>query len=104
MGQLTIDMWGDPSLPKRGDLLQTNMGDRRERTWFILKVRRVKERLGVPRCKVWVERWWDIEPELRVRLYHSAERHGGQRVIHFTRYPAKKRDRSFEAYMRSTSG
>ena len=96
---LTIDMLDGSEPPKRGDLVQTNVGSNRERTWFVLKVRRLKDRIGVPRCKVWMERWWDVEPELRMRLYQSAERHGGQRVIHFKRYPAKKKARSFEQYM-----
>ncbi len=99
MGLLTIDMTDGGRIPRRGDLLHTNVGDRRERTWFILKVRRLRERIGVPRCKVWVERWWDVDPELRMRLYQSAERNGGQGVLNLKRYPAKKKARSFEHYM-----
>lgn len=81
--------------PKRGDLLQSNCGDRRERTWFILRVRKIAQRtdavLGLARARakpvrfpvklrfeVWRARWWELEPELRLRLYRSAERAGGQ--------------------------
>jgi hypothetical protein len=76
--------------PKRGDILQTNVGDRRERTFLILSVRRMRSTIGViPRFKVWAERWWEIEPELRMRLFLSAERAGGQQYIYFTRDPPK---------------
>jgi hypothetical protein len=74
--------------PKRGDLLQSNYGDRRERTWFILSARKIAQRpsypipLGTlkPRFAVWRARWWDLEPDFRIRLYRSAERNGGQVV------------------------
>jgi hypothetical protein len=72
--------------PKRGDLLQTNHGDRRERTWFILRVRKIARRtdapLGTvkPRFDVWRARWWELESDFRIRLYRSAERRGGQVV------------------------
>jgi hypothetical protein len=72
--------------PKRGDLLQTNCGDRRERTWFILRVRKIARRtdapLGTvkPRFDVWRVRWWELESDFRIRLYRSAERRGGQVV------------------------
>jgi hypothetical protein len=98
MGLLTIDMLDNSQLPKRGDLMQSNVGDRRERTWFIVAARRLRPTKGVPRCRIWVERWWDVEPHLRVRLFESAERRGGQRVIEFKRYPAKKR-KTFEQLM-----
>ena len=72
--------------PKRGDILHTNCGDHRERTWLILRVRKIARRtdapLGTvnPRFEVWRVRWWEIDPELRMKLYRSAERHGGQDV------------------------
>jgi hypothetical protein len=88
----TMDMLDGSHVPKRGDLLQTNVGDRRERTFLILHVRKLNQTTHKPRCKLWAERWWDIEPETRMRLFLSAERAGGQRVIHFTRYkPTRKR-------------
>lgn len=87
-------------LPKRGDILQTNRGDRRERTFLILKIHRLKSIHGVPRYSVWAERWWQIEPEMRMRLFQSAERAGGQKVIEFTRYPNPKKKPTFEQYMR----
>ena len=98
MSQITIDMndWGRP---KRGDLLQTNIGDKRERTWFILRAKPLKPTKGVPRFKIWIERWYDIKPELRVKLFESAERHGGQAVINFRRYPTKKKRLTFEQLM-----
>jgi hypothetical protein len=70
--------------PKRGDLLQSNVGDKRERTWFILHARKILRRtdapLGtvVPRFEVWRARWWELEPAMRMQLYRSAERNGGQ--------------------------
>jgi hypothetical protein len=98
MGKMTIDMLDGSRIPKRGDLLETNVGDRRQRTWFVLQVHPLKPTKGVPRCKVWMERWWELEPELRVKLYQSAERNGGQQVIGIKRYPAKKKP-TFEQHM-----
>jgi hypothetical protein len=92
-------MYNGAPAPKRGDLLQTNVGNRRERTWFILRSTPVKPVKGVPRSKVWIERWWEIEPELRIKLWNSAMRNGGQDVIQFKRYPAKKKKQTFEQYM-----
>jgi hypothetical protein len=92
--------------PKRGDLIHTNVGNRRERTFIILGVRRLPERIcpqmgGIlaKRFKVWAERWWELEPETRVRLYESAMRAGGQHVYQFFRFPAKKKGRTFEQLM-----
>src|SRR5579875_579357 len=86
--------------PKRGDLVQTNIGDRRERTWFVLRSHRLRPLNGVVRVKVWVERWWQLEPDFRKRLYRSALRNGGQQVIRFKRYPPKRRRRiSFHDYL-----
>jgi hypothetical protein len=76
--------------PKRGDLIQTNVGKPRERTWLVLSSRHMKRAKHPRRFKVWMGRWWELEPEMRLRLYHSAERNGGQRVLHVWRYPAKK--------------
>lgn len=88
---VTIDMLDGSQIPKRGDILQTNVGDRRERTFLILCSRRLKPTKGVPRAKLWAERWWEIEPELRMALLRSAERNGGQRVVKFFRYGSKRR-------------
>ncbi len=100
MSKLTIDMYNDAPGPKRGDLLQSNVGDKkRERTWFILRATPLKPIKGVPRFKIIIERWYDIDPDIRVKLYLNAERHGGQNVIHFKRYKPKKRRKSFEQYM-----
>lgn len=79
---------GDPP-PKRGDLLHTNIGKSRERTLLVIRSRRAKLRLH--RWNVWAERWWDLEPDLRMRLFRSAERAGGQEIMYLVRYPAKKR-------------
>lgn len=87
---------------KRGDILQTNIGDRRERTFLILRTHRVKPIRGVPRYSVWAERWWEIEPDARIRLFESAERAGGQHIIRLARYPTKAKKRTFEQLMRST--
>lgn len=93
-----IDM-NDQVRPKRGDLLQTNVGSRRERTCFVLTVRELRSRIDVPRYRVWAVRWWEIEPELRLLLFRSAERNGGQSVIRFKRYAVRKK-KTFEQYMR----
>ena len=96
---IIIDM-NDGKTPKRGDLLQTNVDNRRERTCFVLKVHALKDRIGVPRYRLTTVRWWEIEPEFRRLLFRHAERHGGQSVIRFKRYPAKKK-LTFEQYMRA---
>ena len=79
-----IDLPPASPSPKRGDLLQTNVGDRRERTWFILRSRRSPRREW--RFHLWAERWWQIEPDLRMRLFRSAERNGGQGLLALYRY------------------
>lgn len=96
---MTLDMLDGSTTPKRGDLVRTNIGDARERTWIVLHVHPLKPTKGVPRCRFWAERWWEIEPELRMRLYHSAERNGGQRCIDVKRHPPKRRT-TFEEGMR----
>jgi hypothetical protein len=96
--QLTLDMLDGSPIPKRGDLIRTNIGNRRERTWFVLRVHALKPTKGVPRCRLWAERWYDVDVELRMRLYSSAERNGGQRCIDTKRYPTKKK-KSFENYL-----
>lgn len=77
--------------PKRGDLVQSNVGNPRERTWFILRAKPTK---GKPRrFQLWMERWWALEPEMRMRLYASAIRNGGQELFLFHRYPPKPKKR-----------
>lgn len=73
----------DGSTPKRGDIIQTNVGDRRERTCMVLRVKRGRKPV---RYNVWAERWWQMEADFRMRLFRSAQRAGGQRVFYFTRY------------------
>lgn len=91
--------------PKRGDILQTNVGDRRERTCLILGTHILPTRwtpemgIDAQRTKLWAERWWEIEPDVRVSLYRSAERNGGQVVHGFKRFPANKKPK-FEQCMR----
>lgn len=77
------------SIPKRGDIVQTNVGDKRERTCLVLHSHQAK----TGRSHVWCERWWELEPDFRMRLYRSAQRNGGQQVIYFERYPPKKKKR-----------
>jgi hypothetical protein len=93
MGKLFIDSLDSAMRPlKRGDLVQSNVGQPRERTWMILRAKPTK---GKPRrFQVWMARWWELEPEMRMRLYESATRNGGQQVIFFRRYPAKKKKRA----------
>lgn len=74
---------------KRGDIVQTNCGDKRERTCLVLRSRRSKVTFG--RFHVWCERWWELEPDFRIRLFRSAERAGGQSVIMFVRYSVARR-------------
>ncbi len=97
---LVIDMLDGGDIPRRGDLVQTNVGNKRERTCFVLRSHRLKPIHGVPRAKLWAERWWQLEPEFRLALFRSAERRdGGQKYIRFNRYKAKKRAMSFHRYM-----
>ena len=95
--RVVIDM-PDNEAPKRGDLLQTNVGNRRERTCFVVKVHEIK----AGRYRLSAVRWWEIGPEFRRLLFRHAERAGGQNVIRFKRYPTKKRKLTFEEYMRRT--
>ena len=103
-----LDIFDDGPAPKRGDLVHTNIGNKRERTWFILHAHRINRivhvndreralRDLVPRFDLWMVRWWELEPEQRMRLYRSAERNGGQHVHHFYRYPPKKKKRPFSS-------
>lgn len=93
-----MDLLDEGPAPKRGDLMQTNVGDRRERTWIILRARHMARARHPRRYEIFAARWWEIEPDIRVRLFKSAERNGGQRVICFKRYAPKKR-RTFEDYI-----
>jgi len=92
--------------PKRGDLVQSNVGDKRERTWLVLTTHVLPTRrcdfMGITaqRTRVWAERWWELDPEIRTGLFRSAERAGGQRLHEFRRFPPKRRP-TFEQYMRS---
>lgn len=97
--RITMDMLDGSPVPRRGDLIQSNGGNRRERTWMVLAVHVLKPTKELPRCRIWAERWWELEPELRVKLWTSAERAGGQRVINFKRYAVTK-PKSFEDYLR----
>jgi hypothetical protein len=81
-----VDMHGD-TVPKRGDLVQTAIFTKRERTCMVLRARRMRGRLQ--RFALWLARWWELEPEMRVRLFRSAQRNGGQIVIMFERYKNK---------------
>lgn len=82
------------SVPKRGDIVQTNVGDRRERTCLVLCVRKGRK---PGRFNVWAERWWQMEQDLRMRLYRSAQRAGGQQCFSFVRYKPTPRRRSLYA-------
>lgn len=89
----------DPA-PKRGDLMQTAIGSPKERTWFILRavpMRRAKNR----RYAIRRARWWELEPEFRVKLYQSASRNGGQTTWHTRprKVIQKPKRKMFEDYM-----
>ena len=72
-----MEIGADEPAPKRGDLIYTNMGNRRERTWMILRSVPVK-RSATRRYYVLKARWWELEPEMRMKLYRNAQRNGGQ--------------------------
>lgn len=95
-----IDILDGGPPPKRGDLVHTNVGDRRERTWLILRVRAVKRHAN--RYELWMARWWELEPDFRMRLAASAERRGGQRLIHYKRYSVTRKKRGMDEYLSST--
>jgi len=57
------------------------IGYRRQRTFLVLKIHSVKPATGTQGCSVWAERWWEIEPELRMQLFRSAVRASGQQVF-----------------------
>ncbi|HEX5426600.1 MAG TPA: hypothetical protein VFW94_23835 [Candidatus Acidoferrales bacterium] len=90
----------DCPAPKRGDLLETNLGNRRQRTWFILSARPL--RATVRTFAIKAVRWWELEPETRMALYRSAERRGGQEVFWSVRDKPKRKTR-FEELMRRES-
>ena len=91
---------------KRGDLLQSNIGDKRERTWLILAVKRVADRtckemggILTRRHQIWAERWWELEPKTRLALFKSAERAGAQELFGVKRFPAKRKAKTLEQYV-----
>jgi hypothetical protein len=86
-----IDLEPDCRPLKRGDLLYSNAGNKRMRTWFVIRAKRMRRSKRPYRFKVWMARWWEIETDMRNKLYQSAERAGGQNVIYLKRYPAKKK-------------
>jgi hypothetical protein len=71
----------DAPAPKRGDLIYSAVGTKKERTWIILRSVPMK-RTGNRRYSILRARWWEIEPDMRIKLYRSAERNGGQGVWH----------------------
>ena len=79
--------------PKRGDLIQTAMNSAKERTWIILSAKR--RRGNRNRWTVWKARWWELEVDMRVRLYRSAQRAGGQTVWYATPQPKKRKPLDF---------
>jgi hypothetical protein len=93
-----MELMDEGPSPKRGDLIQTNVGARKERTWFVLYASR-KLRAKTPRWSIWKVRWWELEPQFRQRLYQSARRNGGQTVFHCHPLKPQGRKRTFEDYM-----
>ena len=88
--------------PKRGDIVQTNIGNARERTWMILYSRLMRRRTPSQnlRFKLWAVRWWELEADFRMRLYRSAERAGGQSVFYFYRYSSRLAEEIFGEFYR----
>lgn len=87
--------------------MRTNVGDRRERLWMVIATHVLPTRWCAPmgitaqRTRMWAERWWEIEPEMRMALFQSMERAGGQATFDFVRFqrpPAKRK--TFEQHMR----
>lgn len=95
--------------PKRGDILQSAIGTKRERTWLVLHAHPLPHGAhpvtgeSSRRTKLWAARWWELDAEFRMALYRSAERAGGQNLYPLYRFPVKKKARSFEEYMRSAA-
>jgi hypothetical protein len=96
----------EDTVPKRGDLLQTHIGKKTERTWFILAVREMSPRYCsqmdcvTRRYKLWAERWWELDERARILLWRSADRLGGQLVHPLYRFPPKKKP-TFEQYLKA---
>ena len=76
--------------------MQSNIGNRRERTWIILRA--TKRKCQRNRFNIWCVRWWELEPDQRMRLYQSAERNGGQNIFPLYRY--RTLPKTFEKHMR----
>jgi len=79
----------DSPRPKRGDILYSNSGSKRARTWIILRANPMRSKTR--RYMLFRARWWELEPDMRMRLYRSAQRNGGQIV--WTTYPFPKAKR-----------
>jgi hypothetical protein len=92
-----MDMLDGGEGPRRGDIVQTT-----RRTYLVLSSRKVKRRdpAAVPRYMLWAVRWWQLEPEMRMKLWNSACLRGGQRVFTIEWYPRKKKRATFEQHMR----
>lgn len=100
MSKMTLWRFGGCPVPGRGDLIETALETKRQRTWFVLGTKRMSPAAdGTPRVKLWIERWWDLDPATRMRLFKSAERRGGQVVIPTRRIPAKRKKQTFEQLM-----
>lgn len=96
-----IEMLDGTPGPRRGDLLQTAYRTPKSRTWFVLRSVLVRRRAGNPRYKVTAARWWELEPEMRMRLARSAERRpGGQHVVFVDSLTKKKKRPTFDDYIR----
>lgn len=100
---ISMDIPESVPSPKRGDLVHTNLGDRRERTWFVLQSTQVRSAANPRRFRLQMARWWELEPETRLALFRSAERRGGQKVFRFVPYKRKKK-KTFEEMMEGGYG
>jgi hypothetical protein len=87
-----MEVLDDSPAPKRGDLIHSAVGTKKERTWIILRSVPMK-RTANRRYSILRARWWELEMEMRIKLYRSAERNGGQIVWHTwpLRAPKKKK-------------
>jgi hypothetical protein len=81
-----MEIQPDAPAPKRGDLIQSNRNRRKERTWIVLRSVPVRDL----RYSIFRARWWELEPDMRMKLYRSAQRNGGQTVWHVHQIARKK--------------
>ena len=102
MSRIVYDLWSDCCPPpKRGDLMQSNIGDRRERTWIIARVRRIKRKdsNACRRFEITLYRWWTLSVKARQKLCSAQMRSLFNVQSVFELYRTKRERQTFENYM-----